>query len=49
MKVQAEQLLIDGPAGKIEVTVENPGAAYQLDEPRHVPGDLVGVGAGLLG
>ncbi|HOL64358.1 MAG TPA: alpha/beta hydrolase [Accumulibacter sp.] len=26
MKLQAEQLLIDGPVGKIEVIVENPGA-----------------------
>ncbi|WP_291994314.1 alpha/beta hydrolase [Candidatus Accumulibacter sp. ACC003] len=26
MKVQAEQLLIDGPVGKIDVLIENPGA-----------------------
>ena len=26
MKIQPEHLLIDGPVGKIEVTIENPGA-----------------------
>jgi alpha/beta superfamily hydrolase len=26
MKIQPEHLLIDGPVGKIEIIVENPGA-----------------------